>query len=103
MSTFDLIQCNPPYVETGAELPADVADYEPAEALFAGADGLDAYRVLAPQFAPLLAPGGIVCLEIGAGQEAAVSALMTAQGLAVETRRDLGGIVRCLILSLDLR
>jgi release factor glutamine methyltransferase len=99
---FDLILCNPPYVETGAGLPADVACYEPAEALYAGADGLDAYRALAPQFARLLAPGGIVCLEIGAGQEIAVSALMAAQGFTIESRRDLKGIVRCLILSADL-
>jgi len=99
---FDLILCNPPYVEAGAELPADVARYEPAAALYAGADGLDAYRALAPQFGRLLGPGGIVCLEIGAGQQAEVSALMAAQGFTVESRRDLNGIVRCLILSVDI-
>lgn len=99
---FDLILCNPPYVESGAELPVDVAEYEPAQALYAGADGLDAYRALAPQFARLLVPRGIVCLEIGAGQEAPVSAMMAAQGFIVESRRDLSGIVRCLILSLDV-
>jgi release factor glutamine methyltransferase len=95
---FDLILCNPPYVEAGARLPADVARYEPAAALYAGPDGLDAYRSLAPQFARLLAPGGSVCLEIGAGQEAAVTALMAAEGFTVESRKDLGGIARCLVL-----
>jgi release factor glutamine methyltransferase len=100
---FDLILCNPPYVETGADLPADVARYEPDAALYAGPDGLAAYRALAPQFARLLAPGGIVCLEIGAGQQAPVSALMAAQGFAIESRSDLKGIARCLILSADLR
>ena len=99
---FDLILCNPPYVEAEAELPADVARYEPPAALYAGADGLDAYRALAPQLADLLAPGGIACLEIGAGQEAAVSALLAAEGFTIESRRDLNGIVRCLILSVDL-
>ena len=98
---FDLILCNPPYVEAGADLPPDVARYEPEAALYAGADGLDAYRALAPQFARLLAPGGIVCLEIGAGQQAAVSALMAAEGFTIESRSDLNGIVRCLILSVD--
>jgi release factor glutamine methyltransferase len=46
---FDLVLCNPPYVETGAELPRDVADWEPPEALFAAEDGLSEYRRLAPQ------------------------------------------------------
>ena len=99
---FDLILCNPPYVETGADLPADVARYEPEAALHAGADGLDAYRALAPQLARLLAPGGIVCIEIGAGQEKAVSDLMAGEGFTIESRRDLNGIVRCLILLADL-
>jgi len=94
---FDLILCNPPYVETGADLPRDVSEWEPREALFAGPDGLDDYRRLAPCLRPLLAPGGIACLEIGAGQAAAVTALLARQGLTVEARRDLGGIDRCLI------
>jgi release factor glutamine methyltransferase len=96
---FDLILCNPPYVETGAALPRDVAGHEPAEALFAGADGLDAYRRLAPQVAGLLRPGGIACVEIGAGQEAAVGALFTAAKLRVASRPDLAGIPRCLTVS----
>jgi release factor glutamine methyltransferase len=97
---FDLILCNPPYVGEAADLPRDVADFEPPQALYAGADGLDAYRVLAPQLAGLLAPGGIVCLEIGVGQETAVAGLMAAQGFTTESRKDLNGIVRCLILRL---
>jgi len=98
---FDLILCNPPYVEADADLPPDVARFEPAAALHAGADGLDAYRLLAPQFARLLAPGGIVCLEIGAGQQEKVSALMAAGGFTIQSRRDLNGIIRCLILLAD--
>jgi release factor glutamine methyltransferase len=98
---FDLILCNPPYVEAGADLPPDVARYEPDAALYAGADGLDCYRLLAPQFRSLLAPGGIVCLEIGAGQQSAVSALMAAQGFTIESRKDLNGIARCLVLRID--
>jgi len=98
---FDLVLCNPPYVAEAADLPADVAGFEPHEALFAGSGGLGAYRALAPQFAGLLAPGGIVCLEIGAGQEAAVAALMAGEGFTTESRKDLRGIVRCLVLGLD--
>jgi release factor glutamine methyltransferase len=98
---FDLILCNPPYVACAAELPADVVEFEPHGALFAGGDGLDAYRALAPQFARLLAPGGKICLEIGAGQEQAVAALMAAEGFTIESRKDLIGIVRCLVLGVD--
>jgi release factor glutamine methyltransferase len=99
---FDLLLCNPPYVEDKAALIPGVADWEPEIALFGGGDGLDHYRTLARQFARLLAPGGIVCLEIGARQENPVSALMAAEGFTIESRTDLNGIVRCLILSADL-
>jgi len=98
---FDLILCNPPYVARAADLPRDVATYEPHAALFAGGDGLAAYRVLAPQFVRLLAPGGTVCLEIGLGQEKAVRELMRARGFTIESRSDLKGIARCLVLTLD--
>ena len=98
---FGLILCNPPYVEAGATLPAEVADWEPDVALYAGADGLDAYRRLAPELAGLLAPGGIACLEIGAGQEEKAAALFAAEGFTIVSRSDLKGITRCLILSLD--
>jgi release factor glutamine methyltransferase len=96
---FDLILCNPPYVEEGAELPRDVFRFEPHEALFAGPQGMDDYRRLAPEIGRLLAPGGIACIEIGAGQEEAVAALFAAQGLGVSSRHDLAGHVRCLVLA----
>lgn len=97
---FDLILCNPPYIEAGADLPPDVSCFEPASALYAGADGLDDYRVLAPQLGPLLAPGGVACVEIGAGQREAVSSLFAAEGFTIESRRDLRRIGRCLVLTL---
>ncbi|MEO7634145.1 MAG: HemK/PrmC family methyltransferase, partial [Sphingomicrobium sp.] len=56
---FDLILCNPPYVATAAATGPGVAAFEPHEALFAGADGLDDYRKLAPQIAALLAKHGL--------------------------------------------
>jgi release factor glutamine methyltransferase len=97
--TFDLILCNPPYVEAGADLPRDVAAFEPAEALYAGPEGLDDYRRIAPRIGGLLAPGGLACIEIGAGQAEAVTALFGAEGLAVSARADLAGILRCLLVS----
>jgi release factor glutamine methyltransferase len=96
---FDLILCNPPYVETAADLPPDIRDWEPAEALFAGADGLADYRRLAPQVPPLLAPGGIACFEVGAGQAEDVAALFTAEGLKASTQADLAGHARCVALT----
>jgi len=98
---FDLVLCNPPYVETEAELMADVREWEPAEALFAGADGLDDYRALAPQIGSVLKPGGIACIELGAGQAETVAALFTRAGFHVAFRNDLGGHARCLILRID--
>jgi release factor glutamine methyltransferase len=96
---FDLILCNPPYVESGAQLPRDVADWEPPEALFAAADGLSEYRRLAPQIPHLLAPEGLACMEIGRGQGEAAAALFEAAGFAIKSRKDLKGIKRCLLLA----
>ncbi len=94
---FDLILINPPYIATSASLPGDVLHHEPHSALFAGDEGLDDYRRIAPQLPPLLAPGGVAVLEIGFDQRDSVSALLRAQGLAVEARRDLAEHDRCLI------
>ncbi len=96
---FDLILCNPPYVEDHAALPREVAGHEPSEALFAGPDGLDDYRRLAPQITRLLASEGLACIEIGAGQERSVTALLKAAQLRVQAHRDLAGHVRCLAVS----
>jgi release factor glutamine methyltransferase len=98
---FELILCNPPYVQTGAKLPDDIALWEPGEALFAGPDGLSEYRRLAPLLSVLLAPGGIACVEVGEGQAAAVAALFEAQALCAELRRDLGRRSRCVVLKAE--
>lgn len=96
---FDLILANPPYVATDDPLPADVATHEPAQALFAGPDGLDDYRRLVPQLPPLLAAGGAAILEIGATQNAPVTALLRAAGFAVALHHDLGGRPRALVAT----
>ena len=94
---FDLVLCNPPYVETGAELDPQVRDHEPACALFAGADGLDDYRLLAPQLARVTR--GIACIEIGYTQADRVTTLLQNEGFVVARRKDLGGHDRCLIAT----
>jgi release factor glutamine methyltransferase len=96
---FDCIVSNPPYIGTAEPLPDEVAGHEPAGALFAGADGLDAYRALVPQLPRLLAPGGVALLEIGATQAAAVSGLVAAAGLVPAVHQDLGGRDRCIVAT----
>ncbi|WP_296722570.1 peptide chain release factor N(5)-glutamine methyltransferase [Erythrobacter sp.] len=98
LGTFDLILCNPPYVEAEAVLEPQVRDHEPATALFAGPEGLDDYRVLIPQLGKLLVPGGVAVFEIGAGQADAVSAIASAAGFTPELRHDLAGRPRVLTL-----
>jgi release factor glutamine methyltransferase len=98
LGTFNLILCNPPYVETDAQLDPQVRDHEPASALFAGPDGLDDYRVLIPQLPALLQENGRAIIEIGAAQTESVAAIARAAGLASELRRDLAGRPRALIL-----
>ena len=65
---LDLIVSNPPYVEANAQLEPELA-HEPAGALFAGADGLDAYRTILAGLAEHLEPGGIFVGEFGLGQD----------------------------------
>ncbi len=95
---FDLVLCNPPYIEADASLPGDVSEWEPAEALFAGADGLDDYRRLAPQIGRLIGPGGVACIEIGAGQEAKVTETFRSWKLNPRAVKDLSGRPRCLVV-----
>ncbi|MCA0910365.1 peptide chain release factor N(5)-glutamine methyltransferase [Qipengyuania gaetbuli] len=98
LGQFDLVLCNPPYVEDDAALEPDVRDYEPASALFAGPEGLDDYRVIIPQLGKLLNPGGVTVLEIGSSQADAVAALARDSGFDVTLRHDLAGRPRALIL-----
>lgn len=95
---FDLVLCNPPYIGVDEPLPVDVGRYEPASALFAGDDGLSAYRVLAPRLRRLLLPGGLAVFEIGAMQGEAVSALFRGEGYQVRLISDLGGRDRCVAI-----
>ena len=99
LEKFDLILCNPPYIAEGAELGAGVREYEPDEALFAGREGLDAYRHLAPQLPRLLNSGGLAAIEIAPDQADAVTALLTRDGLQAKVAQDLAGRDRALLLT----
>ncbi|MDE2134172.1 MAG: peptide chain release factor N(5)-glutamine methyltransferase [Alphaproteobacteria bacterium] len=99
--SYDVILANPPYIETGdlAGLEPEGA-YEPVLALDGGADGLSAYRAVVPVLAVLLRPGGRALLEIGAGQEGDVAAVLALSGLGVvRTAPDLAGIPRVLVAA----
>lgn len=98
---FDLIVSNPPYIVSGdiASLAPDVREFDPRVALDGGADGLTAYRAIAADTKRLLAPKGMLVVELGIGQEAAVTELLRAAGLTVPrpARKDLGGLPRALL------
>ena len=96
---FDLILCNPPYVSANGPISPDVAKFEPAEALFAGPEGLDDYRRLAPEIGRLLAPGGLAAIEIGFDQGVSVPALFEAQGHMPLVANDLGDRPRALLIK----
>jgi release factor glutamine methyltransferase len=97
--TFDLILCNPPYVAEGSDLGPGVREYEPDEALFAGREGLDAYRELAPQLPRLLNEGGLAAVEIGADQSKPVTKLLQRDGLKARVVDDFAERPRAVLLT----
>ena len=99
LGQFDLVLCNPPYVEEEAVLDPDVRAHEPHGALFAGPEGLDDYRIILPQLRSLMSEGAVAILEIGHEQSPAVSEIARGEGFAVELRHDLAGRPRALILT----
>jgi release factor glutamine methyltransferase len=78
---FDLIVSNPPYIAEAeaSELPREVREYEPPQALFCGPSGFDAYPPLLAQAAKLLGPGGVLVVELGYGAADHVRALVAGQ------------------------
>jgi len=90
--SFDLVVSNPPYIPSAIidTLDPEVRDHDPRLALDGGTDGLDPYRLLAPEIMRILRPDGIFAVEIGWDQGPAVKALFEAAGFAdVKVVRDL--------------
>ena len=101
---FDLVISNPPYIRVPdiGKLAPEVRDFDPHLALFAGDDGLDAYRELAQVLPALLLPSGHAVIELGQGQGPEVSALFEGAGLTIVTiADDLGHVPRALVARLS--
>jgi len=102
LERFDLIVSNPPYISE-RELPRlqpEIRCYEPRQALAGGDDGLKFYRLLAAGLRDHSSAGGCVIVEIGAGQAAAAAELFQEEGWrAIESARDLSGIIRVLVVT----
>lgn len=97
---FDLVVSNPPYIAEGERgaLAPEVLGWEPSEALFAGADGLEIVRALIERAPRYLRPAGLLALEIGADQGSAVAELVRRNPSysGFEVKRDLAGRERML-------
>ena len=104
---FDLIVSNPPYVASGdiADLPPEVRDYEPREALDGGTDGLDVIRTLLAEAGSRLVSGGWLVFEFGFGQEEGVKdAVARVPRLRLDrVRADLQGIPRTAVVRSSSR
>lgn len=101
-ASFELIVSNPPYVEEGAmaDLQREVRDFEPRNALSAGADGLDIIRRLLLETPSFLKPGGYFLFEIGFNQAAAVERLLDPKiWKLIDIHKDLQGIARTVALQ----
>lgn len=94
---FELITANPPYIpsEEISELDVGVRDFEPQKALDGGPDGLDFYPRLLEGARRYLVPGGVLAVEVGAGQAAQVSQIFEREGFTdLRNKKDYGGILR---------
>jgi release factor glutamine methyltransferase len=96
---FDAIISNPPYIaeDDWAGLLPEVQQWEPKGALTPGDDALRFYRRLAAESPSLLKPGGLLAVEVGIGQAAAVAALFAVAGFRVTVHRDTGAVDRVVI------
>ncbi len=96
---FDIIISNPPYIGDEEILMADVAQFEPAQALFAGEDGLRDYQTLIPALHKILTENGRIFFEIGQSQAQSITKIAQEHSYNVELKQDLAGLDRVLMLS----
>lgn len=97
--SFDVVLCNPPYIKAKEILEPDVL-FDPKEALFAGEDGLDAYREILKNVKSILKPNAKLFLELGKGQTKEVGNMAQQNSLEIcNVLLDFQGICRIMILS----
>ena len=96
---FDIIISNPPYIGDEEILMADVAQFEPAQALFAGEDGLRDYQTLIPTLHKILTKNGRIFFEIGQSQAQSITKIAQEHSYNVQLKQDLAGLDRVLMLS----
>lgn len=99
---FDLVVANPPYIAEGDLRRSPETDFEPPQALFSGAEGLDDLRAILSSARAAITTRGAVLLEIGSEQGEVVSALARARGFTATVLRDLAGmdrVVECHVSS----
>ncbi len=94
---YDMICCNPPYIETAAlDGLQEELRFEPRLALDGGEDGLDFYRRIAREAPGYLCPGGRLLLEFGEGQAEAIAGLLVPCFDEISVHKDLAGLPRAL-------
>ncbi|KFG66802.1 peptide chain release factor N(5)-glutamine methyltransferase [Microvirga sp. BSC39] len=99
---FDLIVSNPPYIASGVipGLDEEVREHDPRLALDGGPDGLEPYRILLGEAKRLLAPGGLLAVEIGYDQAEALAGLAKLHDLEIlRIAHDLSGNPRCIAMK----
>ena len=102
---FDIIISNPPYIATKDinALPVDVRAFDPVLALDGGVDGMTCWQGLLPRISETLRYDGVVFVEIGKGQEAAIVQLAANASLELlKSHRDLAGVTRCLQFGIKI-
>ena len=96
---FDIIAANPPYIPSIRMLPPSVIDYEPAQALYAGTDGLELIRRIATELQQHLTDDGVAWIECDSAHADTARALFEAQGFSANIRLDQYGAPRIIVVS----
>jgi len=100
---FDIIVSNPPYIRTEdiASLQPEIKNFEPISALDGGTDGLNYYRSMIANARCHLKNGGLILLEIGAGQDSEVANMLKNNDFSsVSVKKDLNGMDRVLVAKI---
>jgi release factor glutamine methyltransferase len=87
----DVVIANPPYIPDGQELPKDVANHEPAVALFGGPDGMQVPQRFINAAARILKSGGLLAIEHHESQAVEIAAAMASSFTNIELHQDLVG------------